>query len=177
MGVAVARRAQAVTRPRLRLLLGALAREQILFVAQASRSYNEINVEQGSSLDISSRCVFRGYPPVLPHDVEKAALLASRLAAVPRGGAWRIFRALSVYVKARSETQLLDRLHQYRRCIDGLILSELGSGTKQFKSRTELFIGPRHHDLMGELYDLRSDVEQHYQACDTSGRPRYPATS
>ena len=28
-----------------------------------------------------------------------------------------------------------------------------------FKSRTELFIGPRHHDLMGEIYDVRSAVE------------------
>jgi hypothetical protein len=55
--------------------------------------------------------------------------------------------------------QLLDRLHQYCRCIDGLILSEPGSGLKQFKGRTELFIGPRHHDLMGKLYAIRSDVE------------------
>ena len=29
----------------------------------------------------------------------------------------------------------------------------------QFKSRTELFIGPGHHDLMGALYDILSHVE------------------
>jgi hypothetical protein len=53
----------------------------------------------------------------------------------------------------------MDRLHQYCRCIDGLILSEAGSGLKQFKSRTELFVGPRDHDLMGQLYAIRSDIE------------------
>ena len=53
----------------------------------------------------------------------------------------------------------MDRLHQYCRCVDGLILSQPGSGLKQFKSRTELFIGPSEHDLMGQLYAIRSDIE------------------
>jgi hypothetical protein len=53
----------------------------------------------------------------------------------------------------------MDRLHQYCRCVDGLILSQPGSGLKQFKSRTELFIGPRDHELMGQLYAIRSDIE------------------
>jgi hypothetical protein len=35
---------------------------------------------------------------------------------------------------------MLNRLYQYCRCIDGLILSEPGNGAKQFKSRTELFM-------------------------------------
>jgi hypothetical protein len=51
------------------------------------------------------------------------------------------------------------RLHQFCRCIDGLILSEPGQGRNQFKSRTELFVGSRHHSLMGEIYAIRSDVE------------------
>jgi hypothetical protein len=132
-------------------------------VLTGSRRGDEIGVWQESALDIPVRCAFRGYPAVLPHDVEKAAQLASNylqlVATPPRGGAWRIFRAIAVYIKARSETDLLDRLHQYCRCIDGLILSEPGSGAKQFKSRTELFIGPRHHDLMDKMYVVRSDVE------------------
>jgi hypothetical protein len=64
-----------------------------------------------------------------------------------------------VYVEARQTREVLDRLHQFCRCIDGLILSEPGMGFRQFKSRTELFIGPGHHGLMGELYEIRSDVE------------------
>jgi hypothetical protein len=53
----------------------------------------------------------------------------------------------------------VDRIHQYCRCIDGLILPDAGKTKQQFKSRTELFIGAGHHDFMGELYDIRSAVE------------------
>jgi hypothetical protein len=128
-----------------------------------ARTNGEIGVRQESTIDIPSLNLFRHYQPLLPQEIDEAAALANwqeRLSATPPpGGAWRIFRALSVYVAARSTTELLDRLHQYCRVIDGLILSEPGSGAKQFKSRTELFIGPRHHVLMGELYAIRSDAE------------------
>jgi hypothetical protein len=123
----------------------------------------EIGVRQESGLDIPSLNLFRHYPPILLSEIVRAASIAGSIedliAVPPAGGAWRIFRALSVYIGARAEQQLLDRLHQYCRCIDGLILSDPGSGLKQFKSRTELFIGPRHHDLMGKLYAIRSDIE------------------
>ncbi len=128
-----------------------------------ARRDGEIDVRQESTLDIPSRNVFRHYPPILPGEVEQAALLACRHEMLnmnpPAGGAWRIFRALFVYIAARASEELLDRLHQYCRCIDGLILSEPGKGSKQFKSRTELFIGPREHDTMGKLYAIRSNVE------------------
>jgi hypothetical protein len=75
------------------------------------------------------------------------------------GGHWRLFRTLHIYVEARSTPDILDRLHQYARCIDGLILPDAGQTKRQFKSRSELFIGPRHHELMGEIYDVRSAVE------------------
>jgi len=62
-------------------------------------------------------------------------------------------------MKARTERDALERLHQYSRCVEGLIGADPGRSKRQFKSRTELFIGPGHHTLMGEIYDLRSDVE------------------
>ena len=55
--------------------------------------------------------------------------------------------------------QVVDRIHQYCRCIDGLILLVIGKTKQQFKSRTELFLGHGHHELMGALYDIRSHVE------------------
>jgi hypothetical protein len=69
----------------------------------------------------------------------------------------------------------MDRLHQYCRCIDGLIVSKQGEAKKRFKSRTELFIGPRLHDIMGETYDVRSDVEhlhenKHLEVFDRAAR-------
>ena len=69
------------------------------------------------------------------------------------------FDTLHIYVETRAMEEILDRIHQYCRCIDGLILPAIGKTRQQFKSRTELFIGPGHHDLMGALYDIRSHVE------------------
>ena len=71
----------------------------------------------------------------------------------------RFCRTLHIYVETRAIGELLDRIHQYCRCIDGLILPAIGKTKQQFKSRTELFIGPGHHDLMGALYEIRSHVE------------------
>ncbi len=85
--------------------------------------------------------------------------LPLRFIAPLPGGHWRLFRTLDIYIEARSTVDILDRLHQYCRCIDGLILPSAGETKRQFKSRTELFIGPRHHDMMGEIYDVRSAVE------------------
>ncbi len=52
-----------------------------------------------------------------------------------------------------------DSLHQFVRCVEGFIYPDTGSSTKQFKSRTELFLGPKFHDLTGELYEIRSAIE------------------
>ena len=83
---------------------------------------------------------------------------ALQAANIP-GGHRRLFRVGSVYTDARTTGAITDHIHQYCRTIDGLILSEPGKGRQQFKSRTELFIGAGHHDLMGDLYDIRSAVE------------------
>jgi len=44
----------------------------------------------------------------------------------------------------------MDRLHHYCRCIDGLIVQDEAAA----QSRTELLIGPGHHDMMGEIYEV-----------------------
>jgi hypothetical protein len=96
-----------------------------------------------------------------------AAKIASQIAAIETAsladGHWRLFRVLHLYLETRTIRDNMDRLHQYCRCIEGLIVSEPGQGKNRFKSRTELFIGPRHHALMGEAYDVRSDVEHLYE--------------
>ena len=45
-------------------------------VLTGARRDGEIEVQQESTLDIPSLNVFRHYPPVLPHELEQAALLA-----------------------------------------------------------------------------------------------------
>jgi hypothetical protein len=94
--------------------------------------------------------------------IQTAAQLAGQIEAIAKaalaGGHWRLFGTLQIYYEARTTFNILDRLHQYCRCIDGLILPKAGETKRQFKSRTELFIGPRHHDLMGDMYDVRSEL-------------------
>jgi hypothetical protein len=122
-----------------------------------------IGIRQQKDLELPVPQVFRPYPPVVASDISSAAQLGQRLDAmlpmtVP-GGLWRFFRTLHIYVETRAIGELIDRIHQYCRCIDGLILPAIGKTKQQFKSRTELFIGPGHHDLMGTIYDIRSHVE------------------
>jgi hypothetical protein len=127
-----------------------------------TRRDGAIGIRQKKDLELPVPQVFRPYPPVVAADVVLAARLAQKLGAMPAtvpGGLWRFFRTLHIYVETRAIGDLLDRIHQYCRCIDGLILPAIGKTKQQFKSRTELFVGPGHHDLMGGLYDIRSHVE------------------
>ena len=121
------------------------------------------DIRQTMDLDVPAPQVFRAYPPVVADDIVSAAQLGQKLDAmlpetVP-GGLWRFFRTLRIYIDTRAIIEPVDRIHQYCRCIEGLILPVIGKTMRQFKSRTELFIGPTHHELMGALYDIRSDVE------------------
>jgi len=128
-----------------------------------SRRDGEVDVRQQRDLDRPIPSLVGGYPPILAKDIQLAAELAGKIDALGtaplNGGHWRLFRTLHIYMEARTNADILDRLHQYSRCIDGLILPNAGETKRQFKSRTELFIGPCHHELMGEIYDVRSAVE------------------
>jgi hypothetical protein len=80
----------------------------------------------------------------------------------------RVRRILGIHSKALREPNTLERLHQFCRCIEGFILPATGKTAKQFVSRTEMFVGPRHHSVMQQLYDMRSKVE-HMQDFDLPG--------
>ena len=127
------------------------------------RRDGEIDLRQQQDFESPVPCLFRPYPAVVPNDIRLAARLGENLNAIVTapiaGGHWRLFRTLHVYREARTISEIVDRIDQYCRCIDGLILPAAGKTKQQFKSRTELFIGPGHHDLMGDLYDVRSAVE------------------
>jgi hypothetical protein len=90
----------------------------------------------------------------------RAAAIASALQEWgSTGGSWRFNRVLQIYAAARANADPLERIHQFSRCIDGLILPEAGKTRSQFMSRTETFIGPREHAFMGDVYDIRSLIE------------------
>jgi hypothetical protein len=52
-----------------------------------------------------------------------------------------------------------ERLHQFCRCIDGIISSRRGKGEADFVSRTQLFINNGNVGVMKEIYRMRSAVE------------------
>ena len=128
-----------------------------------ARQDGVLGIRQQTDLDLPAPQVFRPYPPVVAGNIHLAAQLAQQLVAMQPETApahlLRLLRTLHIYIKTRAIGEPLDRIHQYCRCIDGLILPAIGKTKRQFKSRTQLFIGPTHHDLMGGLYDIRSNVE------------------
>jgi hypothetical protein len=132
-------------------------------VLTGSREDNEIGARQIQDLEAPVSCVFRGYPEVTREELRQAARLAvqiGKLGAIAKGDShWRLFRVLFLYVATRPERDLLDRLHQYARCVDGLVLTRPGKGADDFKSRTELFIGPGYDDVMGAIYADRNSIE------------------
>ena len=71
----------------------------------------------------------------------------------------RFDRVLQAFSTGVNHHAVEERLHQFVRCVEGFILPDIGSTESQFKSRTELFLGPRHHSLIEQLYRIRSAVE------------------
>ena len=128
-----------------------------------AREDGEVGVRQHSNLDRPLPQVILPYPPVTADDILLGAELGEKLgamqAAMGPDGHSRLFRTLHIYVQTRAMEEPLDRIHQYCRCIEGLILPAVGKTKRQFKCRSELFVGPTHHELMGALYDVRSRVE------------------
>lgn len=127
------------------------------------REGDVVSVRQHSTLDPPVPCVAVPYPDVSMAQISQGIQLAAGIRAISasklNGGHWRLFHTLHIYIKARANPDLVERVHQFSRCIDGLILPSAGNTKSQFKSRTELFIGPQHHDLMGGIYDIRSADE------------------
>lgn len=123
----------------------------------------EVDIRQQGEFEIPTPCEFQHFDTLTAEDIERGAHIAGKIRAFEQsdlpGGRWRFLRVLQLYQETRASIDILERLHQYSRCIDGLILPDIGKTKQQFKNRTELFIGPRHHDLMGEIYEVRSVVE------------------
>lgn len=71
----------------------------------------------------------------------------------------RINRAIGAFLLILPQNDLLERIHQFARCIDGFVASERGHGEQQFIDRTKLFIGPEWQQEMKEIYQLRNATE------------------
>jgi hypothetical protein len=108
--------------------------------------------------------------PIDPlHQLDVAALrrglslgesLSAFEAARPPHGSWRFNRALSLYTKTRTMTELVDQIHQYARCLEGLTVPPNRGGTgRNFAARVALFVGTSHESMFERLYKLRGEIE------------------
>lgn len=133
------------------------------FIIQGSRTNGELELRNFSTVDPPLGGIVEDRAAIGADHLREAAQLAATLESFAtrpsHADHWRLVRCLSIYLDARADNDIPNRIHQFTRCIEGLIVPETGKTRKQFMSRTELFVGPRYHDLMGELYDVRSHFE------------------
>jgi hypothetical protein len=130
-----------------------------------------LNVRSIGTMDTPEVIPGTRVAPIDLQRLEKAAAFAksARLLSERKEHArfWKIIHGFYAGIMSHSAE---DRLHQFTRCVEGFIYPDIGQTKRQFKSRTELFIGPQHHDLTGTLYDARSAVEHlHDPLKDISG--------
>ena len=116
-------------------------------VLTGARQDGVIDIRQQWDLEVPASQVIRPYPPVVAKDIQLAAQLGQGLDAmlpetVP-DGLWRFFRTLHIYVETRAIGELLDRIHQYCRCIDGLILPAIGKPSQPKASSRKSRLGAR----------------------------------
>jgi len=92
--------------------------------------------------------------------LKKSKQLADAIESLPSKGRFsRFTRVMRSFYSGITSNFVEDRIHEFVRSIEGIVYPDIGKTEKQLKSRTELFIGPKHHQLMGELYRIRSAVE------------------
>lgn len=104
--------------------------------------------------------------------LEQAAQLASSITLIfEESGYSRFKRVIYAFETGVNAPYANERLHQFVRCVEGLIYPERGKSQKRFKSRTELFIGSKLQELMGELYDLRGSEEHMNEVQDILALP------
>lgn|GEM_PF-4422809 len=70
-------------------------------------------------------------------------------------------RGVKAFHQAMAEANDYDRLHQFVRSIDALLITEKGKGKKQFKDRCRTFTlpDPRLEQVLDSMYELRGRVE------------------
>jgi hypothetical protein len=101
-------------------------------------------------------------PPDLDRQkMEAAAFYASEIhsAASSQGAYGRTIWALNCFMNGLTSTHVYEKMRHLVRTIEAFILPDIGKTERQFKSRTELFVGAREHDLISRIYQLRSRIE------------------
>lgn len=125
----------------------------------------DLYIRSHREYDATAAFVGLDVDPITEAILKQAWELAERINQWNSAGkAWRINKVLGNFVEARSPKGAPEQIHEFCRCVEGFILPDAGNTKSQFKSKTELFIGTREHNLIGRIYDARSKVEHlHYE--------------
>jgi hypothetical protein len=104
-------------------------------------------------------------------ELKRAVFLAEKLKSVDdKGHDWRrLRRAIDALTKGSEEPYLQDeRIHQFVRSLEGLILPEITKTRKHFIHRSQTFAVPNAHtaEALGQIFDIRSQVEHLHNALD-----------
>jgi hypothetical protein len=131
------------------------------------------SIEPNQISEISPPYWLDGMPPLSVHwpEIHHANKLRKSLTEMEQSGGYkRLLRVLSIHYYALSSQSPEERLHDFCRCIEGLLLTDKGQTTKQFCSRTIIFVGTNHRTYMRRLYDMRGLIE-HLQTVSFSDWP------
>jgi len=107
----------------------------------------------------------KGYrrAPITKEWLEDALALCAGLLAIEANKAEfrRVIRGLNTLFKGLKEETGQDRLHQFVRSLEALILPDIGSTKKQFTHRCQTFAcaNSETQSLLQEAFDMRSDTE------------------
>jgi hypothetical protein len=119
----------------------------------------------------------KGYrrAPVTKEWLEDAIPLRAGVAALEATKTARAIRGLNTLLNGLNEQTGQDRLHQFVRSLEALILPDIGSTKKQFTHRCQTFARASQdtQSLLQEAFDMRSDTE-HLHTWDKAVQ-NYPA--
>ncbi len=78
----------------------------------------------------------------------------------------RVIRAINCYLDGIKSSHVYEKIMNCIRTMEAFLLPEIGKTERQFKSRTELFIGPGKQELVGLIYKVRSAIEHLHNPLD-----------
>jgi hypothetical protein len=99
-------------------------------------------------------------PPISEDAILRASTLAARLEEIASESKFdRIMWALNCFMNGLVAGHVYEKQLSFIRTVEAFLLPDQGQTKRQFKSRTELFLGPSQQQLAETIYDVRSCIE------------------
>lgn len=127
----------------------------------------EVDVRSMSQLEPPRWIEGAPYSRVTVSQLEEAAALTPAIFQLRDSAAFkRLEGSFRAFYRGIRAEYLDETVHQFVRCVEGFVLPEPGRTLARLRSRTELFLGPGHHERVGEWFHVRSAVEHLHPALE-----------